>query len=206
MEKFSKKIKMKTLTRKESEALLLLFKDLTKNYNANSISKSINITPRGALKILKNLKEKNLLISKQFGKAVFYKINSEDYYTFRTIETILLQESREKALRWLFEFKDLFKDIEIAIIFGSVLRDEKKARDIDVIFIFKKQKYKDVMNFIEQKNKILLSPIHPVIQMPKDFKSNLIKKNSALLNALKHGYILHGYDKLISVIKNVTSF
>lgn len=197
---------MKPLTKKESEILLILFKDFSKNYNANSISKLVGITPRGALKILKNLKEKKLLISKQFGKAVFYKLSLEDYYTFRTIETLLIQEAREKTSRWLFEFKDLFKDIEIAIIFGSVVRDSKKANDIDVVLVFTQKKLKQIKSFIERKNKTLLKPIHPIMQTPNDIKNNLKKKDKVILNALNKGYILHGYDKLIEVIKNVTSF
>jgi len=197
---------MKPLTKKESEILLILFKDFSKNYNANSISKIVGITSRGALKILKNLKEKKLLISKQFGKAVFYKLNLEDYFTFRTIETLLIQEARERASRWLFEFKDLFKDIKIAIIFGSVVRDSKKANDIDVVLVFTQKKLKKVKNFIESKNNISLKPIHPIIQTPDDIKNNLEKKDKVILNALNKGYVLHGYDKLIGVIKNVTSF
>lgn len=197
---------MKNLTKKENEVLLILFKDFSQNYNANFISKIVGITPRGALKILKNLKKRKLLISKQFGKAVFYKINLEDYYTFRTIETLLIQEAREKVSRWLFEFEDLFKDIEIAIIFGSIVRIPKKARDIDLILIFSQKKLKQVKNFIERKNKILIKPIHPIMQTIGDIKNNLKKKTPAVLNALRHGYILHGYDKLIEAIKNITSF
>lgn len=197
---------MSSLTSKENEVLLKLFKDFSRDYNANSLSKQINITPRGALKILKNLQKQGLLISKQFGKAAFYKINLEDYYTFRIIETLLIHEARERVPRWLAEFEKIFKDIEIAVIFGSIIRNPKKANDIDLLLVFTQKKMKLVKNFINKKNKILLKPIHPVIQSPNDIKNNLKKKDQVVLNALQRGYVLHGYDKLIKVVKYVTSF
>jgi predicted nucleotidyltransferase len=198
--------KMPTLTRKENEVLLILFKDFSRNYNANSLSKHVNITPRGALKILKNLQKQKLLISKKFGKAVFYKVNLNDYYTFRMIETLLIYEAREKASRWLSEFNELFKDIEIAIIFGSMVRKPKKANDIDLLLVFKRKKMKQVKQFINEKNRILLKPIHPVLQSLDDIKNNLRKRNPVILNVLRQGYVLHGYDKIIEVIKDVTTF
>lgn len=194
---------MPSLTPKENEVLLTLFKDFSKDYNANSLSKRVGITPRGALKILKNLQKQHLLISKQFGKAVFYKVNLDDYYTFRTIETLLIYEAREKAPRWLSEFKELFKDVEIVIIFGSIIKEPKRANDIDLLLVFTQKKMKPVKHFINEKNKILLKPIHPVIQSPNDIKKNLKKKDPVVLNALRKGYVLYGHDKLIEVVKNI---
>jgi predicted nucleotidyltransferase len=197
---------MKTLTSKENEALLLIFKDYAVEYNANSLSKKLSITPRGALKILKNLRAENLLISKQFGKAVFYKINLEDNYAHAVIESLLIKESRERAGRWIFDFKDMFKYVQIAVIFGSALRNYKEARDIDVLLIFEKGKFKEVMRIIDDKNEISTKPIHPITMTLADLKTNLEKKNAAMMSAVREGCILYGYDKLIEVIKNVTKF
>lgn len=193
---------MMSLTPKQNEVLLTLFKDFTKDYNANSLSKIVGITPRGSLNIVKNLHKQNLLMRKQFGKAVFYKINLEDYYTFRTLETLLIYEAREKAPRWLAEFKELFKDVKIAIIFGSIIRNPNKANDIDLLLVFTQKKLKLVKHFINEKNKILIKPIHPIVQSPNDIKKNLKKNDPVVLNALQRGYVLCGYDKLIEVVKN----
>ncbi len=197
---------MKAMTKKEGEVLLLLCKDFGKNYNANSISKAIDITPRGALKILKNLKEGNMLASKIFGNATFYKINFDDYYTFRRIETLLIQEAQENASRWISEFEGLFEIAEIVVIFGSAARGQKKANDVDLLIVISEKNFEAAKKIIREKNKILLRPIHPVYQSPNDIKNNLKKKQPVLINALKQGYVLHGYEKLIEVIKNVTSF
>lgn len=197
---------MNTLTPKENEVLLALFKDFSKDYNANSISKRAGITPRGALKILQHLKKLNLVLSKPFGKAVFYKVNLDDYYTLRVMETLLMAESREKAPRWLSEFQELFKEVEIGLIFGSITRQPKEAKDIDLLLVFPQKKMKSVKNYIQEKNKILLKPIHPLMQSPEDIKNNLKKKDPVILSALSTGYVLSGYEQLLEVVKSVTSF
>ena len=197
---------MKTQTEKENEILLLVFKDFNINYNANSISKKMNITPRGALKIMNNLFSERILIRKKFGKAIFYKFNFEDNYARKLIETLLIKESKEKASRWLSEFEGLYEIVQIALVYGSVVRAYEKARDIDVLLVMEKNKYKEVSKFIEEKNNILMKPIHPLIMTLSDLQKNLKNKNPAMINAIKEGHVLNGQDKLIEVIKNVTSF
>src|SRR3989338_474959 len=132
-------ITMRPYTLKEQEVLLLLFKDFSRDYNASSLSQKVGVTRRGALKIMKKLKEQGLLIGRQYGKAVFYKINLNDPYAQKIIETLLMQEAREKSRRWLFEFKELFPHLQIAILFGSTVRDYEKAKDIDVVMVFVKK-------------------------------------------------------------------
>lgn len=197
---------MKTLTNKESEALLLIFKDYNTNYNANSISKKISITPRGALKVLKNLHKEKLLVKKQFGKAVFYKVNLEDEYTKKIMDALLMGESREKAARWISEFEEIGKEIHVAVIFGSAIRNYNGAKDIDILLVFDKNKFRTVSNFIADKNKILIKPIHAINMTLPDLTKNLQNKNPAMINAIREGYVLFGHEKVIEVIKNVTKF
>ena len=83
---------MKGLSNKEIEILLVLAKNFSKDYNANNITKEINITRQGALKAMKNLEKNEFLKSKQMGKATFYKINLEDYNTFITLETLFIKD------------------------------------------------------------------------------------------------------------------
>jgi len=194
---------MKGLSDKEIEILLVLAKDFFTDYNANSITKKIRITPAGAFKAMKKLEKKGLITGKRMGKAVFYKVNLKDYYTFRTIETLLITESREKASRWLKEFKDLFKHAEIVIIFGSILRFPKKANDIDLLVVFRKEKNNIVNKIIGERRALSIKAIHLIKQTPEDLNGNL--KNKVILSAIKNGCVLHGYDKLLEVVKNVTS-
>ena len=57
---------MTTLTQKERETVLILFKEYTTYYNANSISKVLNISHVGAQKIFKRLLKENVVIIKTF--------------------------------------------------------------------------------------------------------------------------------------------
>lgn len=197
---------MKTPTGKENEALLLIFKDFSTDYNANSISKKLNITPRGALKILNKLYSEKVLIRRKLGKAIFYKVNFEDDYAKKLIETLLMKEAREKAARWLSEFEGLFGAIQIGLIYGSAVRNYEKARDIDLLLIIEKEKYKEISKLVEEKNRILIKPIHPLIMVSSDLEKNLKNKNPAMINAIREGHIFYGYAEIMEVIKHVTSF
>lgn len=189
------------ISNKEREILVVLFKDFTTQYNARSISKIVSMTPRGALKALKNLESQNFVAAKPFGKAIQYKLNF-NALTEKTLELLLLEEAELKYKRWREEFKD-FDDAEIIILFGSVLRKEGKHNDIDVVFVFKKEKYKVIMRKVEEKNEILPKKIHSVIQTPTDLRENIIKKDLVIIDAIKTGIVIKGHDKLIEVMSEV---
>lgn len=191
------------LSNYEKEIVLLLFKDFTKQYNARIISKQLLMTPRGALKALKNLEKKEFVAGKIFGKAIHYKINFNSI-TKKNIELLLFEEAEINYKMWVEEFKD-FIESEILILFGSASRDDKKHNDIDLIFLVKKKNYNSLMKKIENKNDLLPKKIHPVIQTIKDIKNNLIKKNPVLLDAIRSGAVLKGQKELIGVIESVTS-
>ena len=196
---------MEGLSNKEIEILLVLLKDISEEYNANNITKKIKITPAGAFKAMKNLDKKDLIVGKKMGKAVFYKVNLKDYYAFRTMETLLINESRIKASRWLDEFKDLFKYTEILIIFGSIIKDPKKANDIDLLTVFEKENNKNIDGIIKERRLISTKPIHIIKQTTADLENNIKKKDKVILNIIKNGYVLYGHEKLLEVIKNVAS-
>ena len=189
----------------KEKILLKIFKEIDKTYNANSLSKELDLTSRGILKILKSLKKENLLISKKMGKSTFYKINLQDLYARKTLEALLVKEANKRTGRWVEEFKPILQESEAVIIFGSIIRNPEKANDIDILLIIKKDQYKKVSSLINEKNKVLLKKIHSIPQTMKDIRENL-KKNEAIKDAIRTGYVLHGFDKLVGVIKDVTSF
>ena len=196
---------MKGLSDKEIEILLLSTKDISNNYNSNNITKKIKITSAGAFKAMKNLEKKKLIVGKKMGKAIFYKVNLEDYYTFRIIETLLINEAREKASRWLEEFKELNEHAEIVMIYGSIIRDKKSAGDIDLLVISKKGDNKAIDKKIKERRMISTRPIHVIKRIQEELDESLKKRNEIILNIISSCYVLHGYDKLLESIKNVTS-
>ncbi len=193
---------MKGFGEKESNILLILAKDFTKEYNASSITKEVAITRQGAMKALKHLEMEGFLRSKKFGKATFYSVRLEEQYVFRTIETILMKDARDNAKRWMYEFEELEKFVDGLIIFGSILKNPQKANDIDLLIIFEKKNYSKIKSCIGKKNDVLLKPIHPIFQTVSDLKNNIRKKDEVVLNILKTGIIIKGQEIVLESIKH----
>src|SRR3989344_1544077 len=134
---------MITLTKKERETVLILFKDYTIFYNANSISKVLSISHVGAQKIFKRLLKENIVISKAIGKSIIYKLNFNDNYVSQLVAFLLADEANNFK-RWKEEFKELFKKDRIVMLFGSAIKDYVHAKDIDIMIVIKNKDIKEV--------------------------------------------------------------
>ena len=196
---------MVMLTQKEKEALLILFKDFTDYYNANSISKVLGISRIGAMKMLKKFLNENLLIDKKIGKSIVYKVRLEDDYVRKFIAFLLADEANNFK-RWKEEFRELFKKDRIITIYGSIIKNYAKANDIDIMLIIKKIEYKEVDRIIKKKQEILPKKIHSIELTSDDFLQNIKQKKRAMIDIIKNAIILYGQDKYVDLIKNVTSF
>lgn len=197
---------MKTITNNEMKAMLTLFKDFSVSYNANSLSKRINLTPMGALKILKSLEKQNVLKSKKMGKAVFYKPNFDNDHTKTYLKFLLQKESEQPILRikrWVKELGRLQSTAEIGILFGSVLKTDD-YKDVDLLLVLKQSQNKEVNRLIADINRINVKNVHVVKQLKDDLKKNLEKKDKILLDIIKNGIVLFGYTQIIEAIGNVT--
>ena len=195
---------MLSLTKKERELLIILFKDFNSYYNANSISKILGISRVGAQKIFKRLLKENLVKDKKIGKSIIYNINLEDDYARELISFLLVDESN-KFKRWKEEFKALFKKDRVVMIYGSILKNYDKARDIDIMVILKKEDFKEVRDLIKEKQNILPKKIHSVELTADDFTNNIKQKQEAIIDIIKNAIILYGQGKYVEIIKNVTS-
>jgi len=196
---------MVTLTKKEKHALLILFKDFTSYYNANSISKVLGMSRVGAMKMLKKFLSENLLTSKQIGKSTVYKINLDNDYA-RKLIAFLLADEANNFKRWKEEFKELFKRERIIMMYGSAIRDYSKANDIDIMLVIKKSEYKDVGEVIEKRQKILPKKIHSIELTSADLLQNIREGKKPIIDIVKTAIILYGQDKYVDVLKNVASF
>lgn len=105
--------------------------------------------------------------------------------------------------RWITEIRKI-KNADISILFGSVLRKQKEAKDIDVLVITDQKRFEAVKKEIEAINAMNPKKIHPVYQTRKDFSENVTKGDKIVLDALK-GIIVYGEDILIKVIQHDTS-
>jgi len=196
---------MVSLTQNERELLLILFKDFTSFYNANSISKILGISHVGAQKIFKRLYKNNILMSKKIAKSITYKLKLDDDYVTKLIAFLLADEAN-KFKRWKEEFKELFKRGRIILIFGSIIKNYDKAKDIDVMIVINKKDIKEINNFLKEKQKILPKKIHAIKLTCKDLLENIKKKDKIIVDIVKNAIVIYGEDKYVEVIKSVTSF
>lgn len=196
---------MTSLTQKEKETLLILFKDFTNYYNANSISKVLGISHVGSQKIFKKLLNKNLLIDRRIGKSIIYKINLNDDYVRELIAFLLIDEANNFK-RWKEEFKNLYKKNRIVIMFGSAIKDYSKAKDIDIMIVMEKKEIENINIILKEKEKILPKKIHAIKLTVDDLLKNLKKKDKVVIDIVKNSIVIYGQNKYVDIIKNVTSF
>ena len=196
---------MVTITRKEKEAILLLFKDFTSYYNANSLSKVLDISRIGAMKILKKLLNENLLVSKKIGKSIIYRVKLEDDYVKHLIAFLLTDEANDFK-RWKEEFKELFKGNRIVMLYGSAIKNYSAAKDIDLMLIIKRTDYAAIKKIVEERQNMLPKKIHAIELTANDFLQNIKEKKKAAIDTIKNAVILYGQDKYVTIIKNVSSF
>lgn len=196
---------MVSLTQKERETLLILFKDFSTFYNANSISKILGISHVGAQKIFKRLLKENLLTDKKIGKSIIYKLKLEDNYA-RQLIAFLLADEANNFKRWKEEFKELFKKDRVVMMYGSAIKNYAQARDIDVMIVVDKKDIKEVNNVLKKKEEILPKKIHAIKLTHQDLLENLKKKNKVVIDVIKNAIVLYGQDKYVEILKDVTSF
>ena len=90
----------------------------------------------------------------------------------------------------------------MSILFGSVLRNEKEAKDIDVLLVTvtDKKKFSKLKKEIAEINLINTKQIHPIYQTEEDLKNNIKKGDKVVLNAIK-GIVVFGEDMLLKVLE-----
>src|SRR3989344_6359586 len=175
---------MTTLTQKERETVLILFKDYTTFYNANSISKVLNISHVGAQKIFKRLLQENVVISKTIGKSITYKLDFNNDYA-ASLVSFLLADEANKFKRWKEEFKEIFKKDRIILLFGSTVKDYAHAHDIDLMIVLKNREVKEVNNILKKKEEVLPKKLHAIKLTHQDLLENLKKKDKAFVDIIK---------------------
>ena len=195
---------MKDVTKNEMLTIIGIFKSPEIQYNANSLSKVIGISAMGTLKILKRLEKEKILIPNELGKAVFYKINFKNSYVKDYIKFLLKREANDppnvETKLWINGIREKIKSANLAILFGSVLRKGKEARDIDIVFITDQKRFDKLKKEIEEVDEIHTKKIHPIFQSEQDFKDNIKRQDKPLLSAIK-GIVVFGEEKLIKILE-----
>ncbi len=193
------------LTKKEQEALLIIYKDVDNFYNANSLSKEIMITQVGTMKLLKRFEKNNILLSKKIGKSIVYKINIEEEFVQKLIAFALINEA-SKYQRWKDEFKSLYEKDRILLFYGSASRNYSNAKDIDIFVIINKKNFQEVSKKLEEIQRILPKKLHAIKATKEDLIKNIKENNKAMIEIIKTAIVLYGYDAYMEVINGFAGF
>ncbi|MDO8656240.1 MAG: nucleotidyltransferase domain-containing protein [Nanoarchaeota archaeon] len=192
---------MLSLTTKERETLLILFKDYTSFYNANSISKVLKISHVGAQKIFKRLKKENLIVNTKIGKSIIYKLNLKEDYT-KNLISFLLSDEAHNFKRWKEEFKELEQKGRIIMMFGSAIKNYAQAHDIDLMIVIEQKEIKEIHAILKKKEEILPKKIHAIKLTKHDLLENIKKKDKAIVDIVKNAIILYGQDNYVEIMTN----
>jgi hypothetical protein len=192
---------MISLTDTERRALLLLCKDYSTHYNANSISKELGISNAGAFKMLRRFKEQGLTKTNRIGKSIIHKPVLKNEYNRKLISFLFADEANMHK-RWKEEFRDLYAGQRIILIYGSALSNYRNAQDIDIMVVTEDKIDKALQGI----SALLPKKIHAIRLTRDDLEKNMNEKNKAVVHALKNAVVLYGEDEYVEVLKNVTVF
>lgn len=173
-------------------------------YNINQIAKLNKISVGSAFKILKDLEKDKIIIKKEISNASHYTLNFENPETIKLCELLLLAEKRNlKGHAKIYSDEVVkFKDAEMIVIFGSVLKS-KEFNDVDVLFLTNKTK--KVNDFCLEISKFRTKPVVPLILKRDDLVKALKNKKEAILGMMKEGIVIKGESIFVGVIKDVSS-
>jgi len=184
---------------KEREIIKILFKDFLTPHNSRTISKLIGISHAGAFKILKKLEKREIVVPKRIGNAVIYSLNAKNPIVSKEVELALIIEAKNFE-RWSEDFKELGNKVNFLILFGSILRNEKEAKDIDLLIVAEKKNFKYIEKIIGARKRISNKRIHALIQTSDNFKSDVDKGNKTMIEILKKGIVLFGQEEIRKIL------
>ena len=193
---------MKDITENEMNFILTILKNPEQELNSRNISKIINITPMGSLKIAKRLEKQGIISSKLIGRAIIYKLNLDKDYVKQYIKFLLQREAEYSSAytkRWIAELKKI-KKAEIIVLFGSVLKKSDEAKDIDILIVVEKGDLNNAEKEIEEINLLNKKKIHPIFQTKEDLKRNIKFLDKVILSSIK-GIIILGEENFIEAIR-----
>lgn len=194
---------MVSLTANEARTMEFLIRNFSEDYNINQMAKELHISPGGIFKILKKLKMQEFLIEKKLGNNVFYKINYSSSEALDACTFALIEKEITPYIKvWIKDLEALKEKTGSAILFGSVLRKGREARDIDILLVFDKKNLEDIEKAIEETNRIKSKRIHAVYQTKEDLVRNIRKRDRAILEEIRTGIVLWGREVLVEAIRD----
>ena len=198
---------MQNLTVNEARVMDFLVRNFKERNSINQIAKRLKLSPMGAYKILKKLEKIKVVKAEEIGNAIYYKADLDEEIGRKLAEFVLVQNEFSNTYAKVYA-EDLrkLKDVALScILYGSLLKVGKEAKDVDALIIIEKKDYKKVSNKLADIQLIATKRIHDIRMTKNDLAKNLKKGNEAMIDMLKYGQVLWGADIIVEAIKNGAS-
>ncbi|MEK6967583.1 MAG: HTH domain-containing protein [Nanoarchaeota archaeon] len=190
----------------EQKILIALLKSVNKSQTVTSIAQELQISRVGAWKLLKRLEAENILLLAPIGSgktnAFTISLNWDNSLTQKHLELALCIEA-EKQQRWKDSFASLGKSADFMVLYGSITHSPKEANDIDILVVAPVKQHADIDKKMLTVQKTQLKKIHGIIFTETELKLELLKPNSAFVDALTKGIVLAGQENFIKFVKSL---
>ena len=190
------------LTENEKKVLRLLLTAIDIDYSINEIAKDCNLSPNGALKILRKLEAEGVLEAKKIANIKSYKLNFENENTINILILALVNKLKGRLKYRREDFETLRQIVKACIVFGSYTSLKKEPNDLDVLFILDKDKFKDYKRRLDDIKDTIPAKVHDILQTEEDLVNNILTKDKIVMNILKNGIVLWGQKIIIEVVKD----
>ena len=194
---------MQSLSENEAKVMDFLVRNFKERNSINQIAKRLKLSPMGAYKILKKLEKANAIKAERIGNAVYYRANLDEEIGRKLAEFVLVQSEFNNTFAKVYA-DDLrkLKDVALScIMYGSILKVGKEAKDVDALIIIEKKNYKKVSIKLADIQQIATKRIHDIRVTKEDLAKNLKKGNEAMSDMLKYGQVLWGAGIIAEAIE-----
>jgi len=162
----------------------VFFKNPSRSFHIRELSRLIGLSSTGIIKIVKRLKDENLLVSKKekVTENISPSFNDRFYLMKRLYNIYSLYDTG--LIKYL---KDFYEEPEAIILFGSYSRgiDTEKS-DVDLCIITNKKDLPDLISFEKKLNRRI-----------NILNLNLNNVKETFKNSLANGITLEGHIELI---------
>lgn len=197
---------MHGLTQNEARVMDFLVRNINERNSINEIGRRLDISPMGIYKILKNLESVHAVIPEVTKYGTFYRADFQEEIGSKLSELVLIQNELNDYSKVLEEDLEQLKSVTLScILFGSVIKEGSKARDIDVLLVLEKRNFKKVHNKLEEIKELKPKKIHDVMMTKEDLAKNIRKKDEVVLDIIRTGKVLWGSEIIVEAIKNGAS-
>ena len=198
---------MQNLTINEARVMNFLVRNSKEKNSINAIAKRLKLSPMGAYKILKKIEKADAIKAEKIGNAIYYKANLDEEIGRKYAEFVLVQKEFSNSYAKVYA-EDIRKLEGIAlscVLYGSILKIGKEAKDVDALIIVEKKGYKKVSSKLAEIKEISAKRIHDIMMTKNDLANNIKKGNEAMIDMLKYGQVLWGPEIIVEAIKHGSS-